>query len=120
MVPCHGRGGNLVNDNIYSPPKETLKPNPCGLFVFHTFITWEGDVLTCCHDLTGETKLGNIITDGIDKIVTAKQKFTNNSKFITLCNKCDEPLRFCNVPTGEPPKDRRERRKFFKSVVRDM
>ncbi len=68
MTVCHGRGGNLRDSDIYRPKTLGLDSGKCGLFQFHTFVTWEADVLACCHDLTGATSIGNLVNDDVSVI----------------------------------------------------
>lgn len=116
MSKCHGRGGNLNVPGIYTPYSSAESLRQCGLFAFHTFIAWNGDVPACCHDLTGETGTGNILSDGIENIINEKRKILSRLRMFDLCKKCDEPLRTCNLPTGNPPETRRERNKFFRKL----
>jgi len=119
MTVCHGRGGNLKDPDIYGPKTFGLESGRCGLFQFHTFITWEAEVLACCHDLTGATKIGNLITDDVSVIVERKQNILKNSMPFPVCQQCDEPLRRQPPPQSPPPKSRKERWKFFRSISRD-
>ena len=111
---CHGRGGNLKDSSIYRRKKSGPDNSPCSLFLFHSFITWEGEVLACCHDLTGETRLCNI-RDGADEIISNKQKILSKSPLFDLCKVCDEPLR--NVKISALSSDEKiSRRRFFKGI----
>ncbi len=116
MTACHGRGNNLKNSDIYESKTIGLNSERCGLFQFHTFVTWEADVLACCHDLTGETRIGNLIDDDVSVIAERKQNILNSSMPFHVCQQCDEPLRQCPPPHGSPPKNRKERTRFFRSI----
>ncbi len=94
--PIHSRGGNLTESELYKR-KEIKQNSICRLFLFHTFITINGDVLACCHDLTGETNIGNI-SEGFMEILGRKNKIINRQPYFNLCNSCDEPLRFIKLP----------------------
>jgi hypothetical protein len=119
MTACHGRGGNLKDSDIYGPKTFGLESGRCGLFQFHTFVTWEAEVLACCHDLTGATRIGNLITDDVSVIARRKQDILKNSMPFPVCRHCDEPLRRHPPPQGQPPKSRKERWKFFRSISRE-
>ncbi|MBU1108145.1 MAG: radical SAM protein, partial [Candidatus Riflebacteria bacterium] len=43
---CHSRGGNLEEGALTTA--RTIEK--CGLFATHSFITWQGRLLACCHD----------------------------------------------------------------------
>jgi hypothetical protein len=119
MTACHGRGGNLKDSIIYKPETSGLGSERCGLFQFHTFVTWEAEVLACCHDLTGATRIGNLINDGVSVIAERKQNLLKDSMPFPVCQQCDEPLRRYPPPQGLPPKGRKERIRFFRSISRD-
>ena len=119
MTACHGRGGNLKNSDIYGPKTFGLDFEMCGLFQFHTFVTWEAEVLACCHDLTGTTRIGNLKNDDVSVIVDRKQNILKSSMPFPVCRQCDEPLRLYPPPQGPPPKSREERIRFFKSISRE-
>jgi len=119
MTACHGRGGNLRDSDIYGPKTFGLESGRCGLFRFHTFVTWEAEVLACCHDLTGATRIGNLITDDVSVIAERKQNILKNSMPFPVCRFCDETLRRHPPPQGQPPKSRKERWGFFRSINRE-
>jgi len=119
MTACHGRGGNLKDSNIYKIKSFGLNSGRCGLFQFHTFVTWEAEVLACCHDLTGTTRIGNLIDDDVSVIAERKQDILKSSMPFPLCRQCDEPLRRYTPPQSTPPKNRKERIEFFRSINRN-
>ena len=116
MAACHGRGGNLKESDIYKLKASGLNSGKCGLFQFHTFVTWEAEALACCHDLTGTTRIGNLINDDVSVIARKKQDILKSSMPFPVCQQCDEPLRRCAPPQGTPPKNRKERISFFRSI----
>ncbi len=118
MTTCHGRGGNLNDSDIYKLKASGLDSGMCGLFQFHTFVTWEADVLACCHDLTGDTRIGNLIKDDFSVIVERKQDILKEAMTFPVCRQCDEPLRHVPPPQGSPPENRKERNRFFRSISR--
>ncbi len=119
MTICHGRGGNLNDSDIYGPKTFGLESGMCGLFQFHTFVTWEAEVLACCHDLTGATSIGNLVNDEVSVIADRKQNILKNAMPFPVCRQCDEPLRCYPSPQGSPPKSRKERIRFFRSISRE-
>ncbi len=117
MTECHGRGGRLSPSDLYVPGHRGLPSSGrCGLFAFHTFLTWQGEVLACCHDLTGETRLGRLLEEGAQGIGNQKAEILRGGKMFELCSCCDEPLRNLPVPSGFRPTNRRERRRFFRCL----
>jgi len=118
MTVCHGRGGNLRTQEIYERQSFGLNSGRCSLFQFHTFVTWEGEVLACCHDLIGATRIGSLSNDDVSVINEQKRKALINFMPFPLCKQCDEPLRLYPPPQGSPPESRKERIRFFRSVSR--
>ncbi|MCX7944754.1 MAG: radical SAM protein [Deltaproteobacteria bacterium] len=92
----HSRGGNLSESKLFKR-REIRQNSGCSLFLFHTFIAQNGDVLSCCHDITGETTLTNI-AGGANNILSKKENIIKHQPFFQLCNKCDEPLRDLKLP----------------------
>ncbi|HID97009.1 MAG TPA: hypothetical protein EYP57_02300 [Thermodesulfobacteriaceae bacterium] len=115
--PCHGRGGHLRDSRIYQRKGEGLCSGSCSLMRFHTFITWQGDVLACCHDLTGETKMGNIADMQATAILEAKNRAVDRRPPFVLCNLCDEPLRNVKLPPRPAAADKKSRRIFFRNIA---
>jgi hypothetical protein len=113
MTICHGRGGNLRVPGVYGLQSFGLESGICGLFQFHTFVTWEGEVLACCHDLAGATRIGSLANDDVRVIAERKRKVLKDSMPFSVCGQCDEPLRQCQSPQGLPPEGRKERNSFF-------
>lgn len=120
MKMCHSRGGNLKAPVIYNPKPVNKENTKCGLFCFHTFITWEGEALACCHDLTGATRIGNLVNDGVSVIAERKQEILKNSISFPICRQCDEPLRQYFNQNKPPPTNRRERNRFFRDITKQL
>ncbi len=117
MTLCHGRGGNLRAPGVYELQSIGLESGICSLFQFHTFVTWEGEVLACCHDLAGATRIGSLVNDDVLIIAERKRNVLIDSMPFSVCGQCDEPLRQCQFPQGLPPEGRKERNRFFSSVM---
>lgn len=118
MARCHGRGGHLRMSPWYAPGELGRADRSCGLFRFHSFVTWEADVLACCHDLSGETRLGNLLREPVETIAERKERIVESGEPFDLCGRCDEPLRRARPVCGAPPRNKRERREFFRSLRR--
>jgi hypothetical protein len=117
METCHGRGGNLAAPGLYVPGERGLVSGRCGLFAFHSFLTWQGDVLACCHDLAGGTRLGSLLEEGAEQIGRRKAEILKAGRMFDLCGRCDEPLRLCEAPAGPRPASGRARARFFRGLV---
>lgn len=113
-LPCHGRGGHLNAPGIYR--RSMGEPNPagdCSLMRFHVFLTWEGSMLACCHDLEASTILGSVMVSGLEDILRRRDE----APAFALCRACDEPLRNAPLPPGTPPADRKGRKRFFRRLM---
>lgn len=93
MLPVHSRGNNLKNeellDNKISPLQKRMN---CGVYRSITFISSDGNVLPCCHDIKQENKLGNVFNDSLEKIMVKKAKLYSGNKLLPfeICKKCDQ------------------------------
>ena len=116
MTTCHGRGGNLKVSDIYEPQSFGIESGRCGLFQFHTFVTWEGEVLACCHDLSGATRIGSLVKDDVFVLAERKRKVLRYLMPFPMCGQCDEPMRRYPPPQGPLPEGRKERSRFFRSI----
>jgi hypothetical protein len=117
-LACHGRGGHLHAPDIYRPG--TGGPDPasgCSLLRYHGFVTWQGNMLACCHDLEGSTLLGNIMLSSLHDILSRRDEAARTGPAFSLCRACDEPLRSATPPHGILPEDRRARKKFFRRLM---
>ncbi len=80
----HSRGGYLYK------PEQYVNFDGCGLFIKAAFITWEGNVLSCCQDLSGENCLGNIKNIKYEDLIEQKKIFIENYKWFEICRNCDD------------------------------
>ncbi len=102
FFPCHSRGGNLRDSSLI-----TASPTgsaSCGLIAMHAFIAWSGELLACCHDLTGETRLGNLCSEDPLILAGRKAQFAAAPPW-QLCRTCDEFRKGWPLPAGDCPSD---------------
>lgn len=87
---CHSRGGFLYDPELYRfvPPVA----EHCWIFPRIYFFSWNGDLLACCHDLAGVTRLGHI-SAGWPSLVECKRSILRSGCLFDLCRSCDDPLR---------------------------
>jgi len=104
----HSRGGAL-----YKPKSEGKISDEfeCRIFPKAVFITWDGFILSCCHDVKGETKLGHVNNVTYKELKAIKWNILKKSKWFSICNKCDDILRhtYC-LPEHIPLKTQKVRR----------
>lgn len=106
---CHNRGGHLKNAGLCttSMPPASVGLGRCDIFSTTLFTAWNGDVLSCCHDLAGANRLGNLLSDTMDVIRARKQDILEKGVDFDMCVKCNDMYRYMNAPTpdGSPLSD---------------
>jgi sulfatase maturation enzyme AslB (radical SAM superfamily) len=99
---CHNRGGNLNDPAICDTP---LPPQwasaRCDIFTSTLFVAWNGDVLSCCHDLAGANKLGNLTTDDLQTILSQRQAVVARGVDFAICQRCNDMYRYMHAPTPD-------------------
>jgi hypothetical protein len=115
VFPCHSRGGSLTD-------RQLLRARPtvshsCGLLAIHGFIAWNGEVLACCHDLSGDTRIGSVMADGPEEIARLKGLYAVDPPW-RLCRSCDEFRKAWLLPDGPCPQDFSERSRCLARVTR--
>jgi len=99
---CHNRGGCLNDPTICDTP---LPPEwartRCDIFANTFFVVWNGDVLSCCHDLAGANKLGSLVTDELPQILAQRQAIVERGVDFALCEGCNDMYRYMHAPTPD-------------------
>lgn len=116
VFDCHSRGGNLRDERLLGERRPTGLDRPCGLFARHAFISCRGELLACCHDLSGETRLGDLQREEIPLLAARKARLATRVPPFELCRRCDEPLRLLPLPEKPPPGNRRQRTRYLRSM----
>lgn len=83
----HNRGGFLKKEEGL---EEIAVRNGCGLFNSRLFVAGNGDVLACCHDLDGQSKLGTIGVDSLLSILDKKRKLAEEKQLFPMCSFCND------------------------------
>jgi hypothetical protein len=115
IFPCHSRGGNLKNQELLQA-KPVVSPS-CGLLAIHAFVAWNGDVLACCHDLSGQTLIGNLATDGPLTIARKKAACAVTPPW-QLCRDCDEFRKAWPLPDSDCPTEPKERGRCLARITK--
>lgn len=108
----HNRGGYLNDDSVHARRK-IFSPKVCEIILFINSITWEGQVISCCHDINGINVLGNIVTHSFDEIAEIKREQLRSNTWFPLCQDCDDLFRY-NASTDLSVVD------FFRSVLNQV
>jgi len=103
VVACHSRGGNIVE----LVPARRVEAGAstaaarCGLFNTRCFVSWDGLVLSCCHDVDGSTVLGDVHRDDAATLVARKLDVMRGRRWFPICAGCDEPARLRQVTAAD-------------------
>ena len=113
--PCHSRGGNLEKAELL-----LAKPRPvktCGLFATHSFITWEGNLLACCHDLENSTIVSDLNSTLLLAAAARKVAILQSGSMpFKICQTCDEPAAGRPLPDRPFPESIKARSRFLKKL----
>lgn len=85
----HSRGGHIADPEAY--PGTTRPFKGCEIFNEVTFISSDGEVLSCCHDITSETTIGDCRVATLAEIISRKQELqTGDFQGFRICSKCTD------------------------------
>lgn len=88
---CHNRGGHFQGLwQASRPPSSPPAPQGCWSFRKALYVTWDGQLLACCNDLTGETHRGDLRRAGLRAILVGEKR---RKPTYALCGRCDFPFR---------------------------
>ena len=85
--PLHNRGGHLKTR------QKRVFTKPCAILNNSLFITWQGRVLSCCHDLEGKNILGDLTKEPLAKILRQRAPYLSRLNPYPLCRACNDTLR---------------------------
>jgi len=90
--PCHNRGGFFRDPRL--PLTALARAHGPGCWVFRNavYVTWEGWLLACCNDLSGETGRGDLLQWKLEAIHEDESKSGREPSF-SICRECDFPFR---------------------------
>lgn len=116
VFPCHSRGGSLEDAGLVASPIKMPVFQKCGLIGLHSFVTWQGKLLSCCHDMTGETEIGNLKNDDPETLMARKSALLEEVNPFSICTRCDDPHRLVVPPQGPFPETERQRRRVLRNL----
>lgn len=101
---CHNRGTYLNDSRVCMTPMPPMNDLRCDIFENTLFVAWNGEVLSCCHDLSGENKIANLLTDELAPSMQQKQNFIQHGVDFPICRGCNDMYRYMNAstPDGSP------------------
>ncbi len=115
IFDCHSRGGNLDYQLFNTESGKNI--DSCGLFATHSFITWEGKLLHCCHDLDGSSQIADL--NEISLMDAAKIKIDilkSHMKRFSRCRNCDESAALRQIPDRPFPETAKQKKSYFKTL----
>jgi sulfatase maturation enzyme AslB (radical SAM superfamily) len=87
--PLHSRGGHIQDPEAY--PGHFRPFAGCEIFDWITFISSDGEVLSCCHDVTSQNVLGDCRTSTLAEIMAAKQALRRRGfEGFEICSRCTD------------------------------
>ncbi len=98
---CHNRGGLLTDDLVCDTPLPPQARDRCDLFKNIMFVTWNGKVLSCYHDLLGDNVIGDITVESIETIQQRKNEILREGLKFDICGKCNDLYRYCDAKTPD-------------------
>ncbi|HEX8910756.1 MAG TPA: radical SAM protein [Humisphaera sp.] len=101
--PLHNRGGFLKLEGRFTGGGVGGGPVArCGLLNSRLFVSSEGDVLSCCHDLTAETRLGNVRDEPLTDILLRRLDRIARSDLFRICGTCTDDSALSMVALPPP------------------
>lgn len=100
----HSRGGQV--DTLRAAAVETPDLSGCGTFAAVTFITAQGDILSCVNDVQGRARLGHIATSRWPEILERKAAVIRGNGWFDACAHCDDDSRWTTLSQGSVDKPR--------------
>ena len=88
----HSRGGGIQSSR--AADLGFAAAMGCGLFAAVTFITAQGDILSCVNDTAGKSRLGNVSDSTWADIVAAKARTVTSGNWFPACGACDDDSRW--------------------------
>ena len=83
----HSRGGALYE------PRRKPAANGCGIFAKVTFVASTGEILACCNDVSGSTRLGTVRELSFEDLRGRKRELIRRGARFAPCRACDDPTR---------------------------
>jgi hypothetical protein len=114
VFKCHSRGGNLKDVEMLN--SEPMSRSRCGLFATHSFVTWEGMLLACCHDLTGATAIADLNKTSVIEAGMKKLQIANAALPWEICRNCDEPAADRSIPDRNYPDSAKAKSRYLRNL----
>lgn len=100
----HSRGGEIATTRVDTAESPAL--SGCGTFAAVTFITAQGDILSCVNDVRGHARLGHVAASRWPDILTRKAAVIRGKQWFDACANCDDDSRWTTLSQGSVDKPR--------------
>jgi pyruvate-formate lyase-activating enzyme len=85
----HSRGGHITDPEAY--PGRIRQFEGCEIFSMVTFVSSDGQVLSCCHDVTSAHVVGDCRVSTLKEIIAKKQEMqAAHFPGFSICSKCTD------------------------------
>ena len=85
----HSRGGHITDPEAY--PGRIRQFAGCEIFDIATFVSSDGEVLSCCHDVTSAHVVGNVRDSSLAEIIEKKRQMqAEHFPGFAICSKCTD------------------------------
>jgi MoaA/NifB/PqqE/SkfB family radical SAM enzyme len=102
--PLHSRGGHLTDPRAYRGRFRQFKG--CGIFNYIAFISSDGKVLSCCHDVLSENVIGDCRETPLSEIIGRKKQLQAGAfEGYKICAGCTD-FELSSPGLFEPPAER--------------
>ncbi|MCK6473276.1 MAG: radical SAM protein [Planctomycetes bacterium] len=89
----HDRNGDAKVAGMTPQDAPGLRCSSCAIFDVTTFITWEGHVMHCCHDIPRKYPIADINVHDWAEIARRKAEIRRTGAWPQMCGNCTDPLR---------------------------
>ena len=98
---CHHRGGYLKGDLVCNTPPPPAADDRCDIFTQTLFVSWTGEVLSCCHDLAGANVVGDLRSQSIEAVLANKARIALKGVRFDICKGCNDLYRYMTDRTPD-------------------
>jgi pyruvate-formate lyase-activating enzyme len=88
---CHHRGGELGDRSLAAAGP--VPGGPCQAAATILFVSWEGQVLVCAHDIHGRHVIGDLRGEPWAAVLRRKAAWAAQAGRLPVCRECNDELR---------------------------
>ncbi len=99
---CHNRGGYLKGSLVCgTPPPPSGGAGRCDIFTDAVFVAWTGEVLSCCHDLSGANRYASLLDTTLPEVLERQRQIASRGVDFAICAGCNDLYRYKHDPTPD-------------------